>query len=93
MLSIRNSAAIAYDSLSTNQIDSPKNMIRKLEKLALPITSLAGMQQLQGIDVIRSLGCLGCIWSGGSMMCVPICTAAIVTILLDNIMRLILLPF
>lgn len=81
MLSIISSTFYnVLSNLPKLQLDSSENMLRKVNKLALPAILLLGSQAIQIVDAIGCIGCFVCLAGGGSPLCIPICVICGVTI-------------
>lgn len=70
----------ALSSLPKLQLDSSENMLRKVNKLALPAILLLGSQAIQAADAIGCIGCVVCLAGGGGPFCIPICVICGVTV-------------
>ena len=76
MASISNTVYNAMPSFPPFQLDSPVNMLRKINKLALPIVLVLGMQAIQGAEagVFSCIACAVCVATNPfNPACPPIC--------------------
>ncbi len=80
MQSTVNSLCGVTPSFQAPKLDSPENMLKKLNKVALPAILLFGATAVQGADAIGCLGCAICLATGVIPPCIPICVICGVTI-------------
>lgn len=82
MKSFASSVYQSLPELPTFKLDSPKNMIAKIQKLAVPTILLLGTsyvaQQAEAFG-FGTLACVLCLAGGGGPVCVPPCVLAMVT--------------
>ena len=62
-------------------LDSPQNMVAKVQNLAVPALLLFGSSYLvQGALAIGGFTCVVCLIAGGGPICIPPCALALITI-------------
>lgn len=64
------------------KLDSPQNMVAKVQKLAIPTLLLLGTSYIvQGAEAFGfgTIACVLCLAGGGGPICIPPCVLAFVT--------------
>lgn len=80
LTSIANGIYNNLPSIPKLKIDSPANVWRKVQQIALPAILLTSVAGVQGASAIGCLGCVICLAGGGGPFCIPICIVCGVTI-------------
>jgi len=78
--SVKDYASSAYESVPKFSIAKPSEMVKNLQKVAIPAILLLGATNVQGADALGTLGCVICLASGVALpACIIPCGIAIIT--------------
>lgn len=80
LTTISNAACTSLSKISKIQLNSPQNILKKVNNLILPAILFLGAQAIQGVDSLGCIGCIVCLAGGGGPACIPICVLCGVTI-------------